>query len=63
MKRFSKMVSLMRDSPSAMHISAMACACRSVGKAGERLGLEVDRFDAAVALAHDAQAAAFGFDA
>ena len=34
MKRFSKMVSLMRETPFARVISAMNCACRSVGKPG-----------------------------
>jgi hypothetical protein len=34
MKRFSKIVSLICDTPSAVAISAMNCACRSVGKPG-----------------------------
>ena len=34
MKRFSKMVSLIRETPFARVISAMNCACRSVGKPG-----------------------------
>ena len=34
MKRFSKIVSVMRDDPLARVISAMNCACRSVGKPG-----------------------------
>ena len=43
MKRFSKMVSRMTLSPSAMVISAMNCACRSVAKPGIGVGLDVDR--------------------
>ena len=35
MKRFSKIVSVMRDLPLAMVISPMNCACRSVGKPGK----------------------------
>ena len=34
MNRFSKIVSEMRDEPSAIHIIAMNCACKSVGKPG-----------------------------
>ena len=34
MKRFSKIVSVMRETPRARVISAMNCACRSVGKPG-----------------------------
>ena len=34
MKRFSKMVSVMRETPLARVISAISCACRSVGKPG-----------------------------
>ena len=34
MKRFSKMVSVMCEVPLARVISAMSCACRSVGKPG-----------------------------
>ena len=34
MKRFSKIVSVMRDVPLARVISAISCACRSVGKPG-----------------------------
>ena len=35
MKRFSKMVSRTCEVPFAMHISAMNCAWRSVGKPGK----------------------------
>ena len=35
MKRFSKIVSVIIAAPSATHISAMNCACRSVGKPGK----------------------------
>ena len=34
MKRFSKIVSVIRDLPLAIVISPMNCACRSVGKPG-----------------------------
>jgi hypothetical protein len=34
MKRFSKIVSTMCEVPRARVISAMSCACRSVGNAG-----------------------------
>ena len=34
MKRFSKIVSLITPAPSAMQLSAMNCACMSVGNAG-----------------------------
>ena len=34
MKRFSKMVSVMREVPPARVISAISCACKSVGKPG-----------------------------
>ena len=34
MKRFSKIVSVMCEVPFARVISAMSCACRSVGKPG-----------------------------
>ena len=42
MKRFSKIVSVIIAAPSAIVISAMICACRSVGKPGIRLGHHVD---------------------
>ena len=35
MKRFSKMVSRTSEVPLAVHISAMNCACKSVGKPGK----------------------------
>ena len=35
MKRFSKIVSRTVEVPCAMHMSAMSCACRSVGKPGK----------------------------
>ena len=35
MKRFSKMVSVIIEAPSATVISAMNCACRSVAKPGK----------------------------
>ena len=35
MKRFSKIVSVIIEAPSAIAISAMTCACRSVGKPGK----------------------------
>jgi hypothetical protein len=34
MKRFSKIVSVIIEAPSATHISAMNCACMSVAKPG-----------------------------
>ena len=34
MKRLSKIVSVIIDAPSARVISAIICACRSVGKPG-----------------------------
>ncbi len=34
MKRFSKIVSVIIAAPEAIVISAMTCACRSVGKPG-----------------------------
>ena len=35
MKRFSKIVSVIIEAPSATHISAMNCACMSVAKPGK----------------------------
>ena len=55
MKRFSKIVSVIIAAPSAVAISAIICACRSVGNPGIGLGHHVDADDAAVAAA-DAQA-------
>jgi hypothetical protein len=34
MKRFSKIVSVIIEAPSAVHIKAISWACRSVGKPG-----------------------------
>ena len=44
MKRFSKMVSEIRDAPSARHIIAINCACKSVGKPGKGSVLMSDAF-------------------
>ena len=51
MKRFSKIVSVMRDVPVARVISAISCACKSVGKPGNgcvvtSIGLIPDPFRA-----------------
>ena len=42
MKRFSKIVSVIIEAPSAVAISAMICACRSVGNPGIGLGHDID---------------------
>ena len=55
MKRFSKIVSVMCEVPSARVISAISCACRSVGKPGNGCGLDLDRPQAG-AVARDADA-------
>ena len=61
MKRFSKIVSVIIAAPSAIAISAIICACRSVGKPGIRLGHHVDAVQPPLRAAH-AQAAVVSLD-
>ena len=51
MKRFSKIVSVMRETPDARVISAMNCACRSV-EGGERRRRHVDGGNARAVAGH-----------
>ena len=55
MKRFSKIVSVMRDVPLARVISAINCACRSVGKPGNG-SVVTSTGSIAAAIARDADA-------
>ncbi len=50
MKRFSKIVSVIIAAPSATDISAISCACMSVGKPGIRLGHHIRAVQAVEAL-------------